>query len=118
MSDGERTVGRENLVAATAANDADVPVSTIAFGTSTGTIEIEGEPFPVPVPVAEAPLEEIADTTGGSFFTAATAGELRDVYEDIGSAIGFDAVQVEIARWFVGAGLGLLLLSAAGSLVI
>ncbi|CAN5191955.1 VWA domain-containing protein [soil metagenome] len=77
MSDGETTFGRPNTDASDAADEADVPVSTIAFGTASGFVVIEGQR--VPVPVNEDALEEIADDTGGSFFTAATEEELAAV---------------------------------------
>ncbi|MGH9135465.1 MAG: VWA domain-containing protein [Acidimicrobiales bacterium] len=114
LSDGETTMGRPNEDGVEAARDADVPVSTIAFGTDDGTISIEGEVVPVP-PDLDA-LEDIADETGGVFFEAESEGELAAAYEDLGSSIGFDTEQQEISEWFVGSGLGLLLVAAAMSL--
>ncbi|CAN5198376.1 VWA domain-containing protein [soil metagenome] len=108
MSDGSTTVGRPDAEAAAAASDADVPVSTIAFGTPGGTIEIEGQVGPVPVPVDVPALEQIANNTGGTAFTAITGEELREVYEDIGSAVGFTTEERDITGTFVGASLVLL----------
>jgi Ca-activated chloride channel family protein len=114
MSDGDTTVGTPNDIAAAEAAEAEVPVSTIAFGTDEGVVELDGQRIPVPVN-AEA-LEEIATTTGGSFFTAATEEELTAVYEDIGSSVGYEEEQREITAWFVGLGIVLLAATAAGSL--
>ena len=83
ISDGETTVGRPNDEAIDAANEAGVPVSTIAFGTDDGVIFIEGEAIPVP-PDLEA-MEQIADATGGVFFEAESEQELDAVYADLGS---------------------------------
>jgi len=116
MSDGETTVGRDDRLAAAAALEATVPVSTIAFGTEDGEIVIPQEPFPVPVPVNPAALSSIADATNGSFFEAPTAERLSEVYADIGSSIGFEEDFAEISSWFVGAGLLLLALAALFSL--
>lgn len=120
MSDGETTVGRSNESAAQAAVEAGVPVSTIAFGTPDGVVvipdEVTGESVLVPVPVHPDPLREIAEETGGSFFTAETASELSDVYESIGSSLGTVTEQRSISGWFVGIALVLALLTGVLSL--
>lgn len=111
MSDGETTVGRQDEDAVEAARQAAVPISTIAFGTDRGQITLEDDPRPIPVPVNEDALEVIADGTGGQFFTAASTDELRAVYADIGSAVGFEEELAPLTAWFVG--ISLLLLLAA-----
>jgi Ca-activated chloride channel family protein len=116
MSDGQTTVGQPDSAGIKAANDAGIPVSTIAFGTDTGTVQV-GDRAPIPVPVDRAALKVIADQTGGVSFAAATSTELRKVYASIGSAIGYNTQQKEVGRWFVGAGLVALLAAAAMSLV-
>ncbi|MEY2462520.1 MAG: Ca-activated chloride channel, partial [Acidimicrobiaceae bacterium] len=117
MSDGETTVGRPNESAVTAANDAQVPVSTIAFGTDQGEIVIPGpDGGPVSVPVNKSALRDIADATGGSFFAAASEAQLANVYEDIGSSIGFTLEPREITMWFVGAALVAMMVTASLSL--
>lgn len=115
LSDGETTVGRSNVDAAQAAAEAGVPVSTIAFGTPTGTIVQDG--VETPVPVNEEDLRQIADITGGEFYEARSAGELEDVYEDIGSSIGYTTETQEVTARWTGAALGLMVLTAAGSLL-
>ena len=117
MSDGETTVGRPDIAATDAANEAGVPVSTIAFGTPDGTITVEGEPTPIPVQVDEASLRAIADDTGGAFFTAETVNELSDAFADIGSRVGTETEQREITTWFLGLGIVLLLVTALLSLL-
>ena len=114
LSDGETTVGRPNSDGAAAAVEAGVPVSTIAFGTPGGVIEIEGVLHPVPVDV-EA-LAEIADVTGGRAYTAQTAGELDEVYQDIGSDVGFTVEEQEVTHLPATAALLLLVVTAAASL--
>jgi Ca-activated chloride channel family protein len=116
MSDGKTTQGRANGLAVVAAQQAKVPVSTIAFGTDHGEIVVPQEPFPVPVPVDKEALQEIADQTGGSFFAAASEEELQQVYADIGSSIGFDLEPREVSSWFVGIALLALIGTAAMSL--
>lgn len=115
MSDGETTVGRTNDAAASAAVKAKVPVSTIAFGTEEGTVMVEGSP--VRVPVNKDALALLADQTHGSSFQAASGSELKKVYNDIGSSIGYRTVQKDATAWFVGLGLLFAAAAAVGSLV-
>ncbi len=123
LSDGQTTVGRPDAEAVNAAVAADVPVSTIAFGTTWGTIVYDDpttalvERQEIPVPVMEDNLRAIADGTNGAFFTASSLDELEAVYNDIGSAIGYELVDREITDWFVGGGVALLALAAVFSLV-
>ena len=117
MSDGKTTVGRPDSVGANAAKEAGVPVNTIAFGTDDGVIVLPQEPEPIPVDVDRAALEEIADATDGKAFTAASEGELEEVYRNIGSSVGFEEEFREIGLWFTGLGLVLVFLSSSLSLL-
>jgi Ca-activated chloride channel family protein len=117
MSDGKTTVGRPDSVGANAAKEAGVPVNTIAFGTDNGVIVLPEEPIPVPVDVDREALERIADATDGKAFTAATEGELREVYRNIGSSVGFEIEFREIGLWFIGLAMVLLFLSSSLSLL-
>jgi Ca-activated chloride channel family protein len=115
MSDGATTVGRPNASAVQAAVGAQTPVSTIAFGTDTGTVFVEGSQ--VRVPVNKDALRTIADETKGSFFEASSAKELKKVYADIGSSVGYRTVRKEATSLFVGLGLAFALVAAATSLI-
>lgn len=117
MSDGKTTVGRPDSIGAQAAKDAGVPVHTIAFGTDHGVISLPNEPAPIPVDVDREALERVADQTEGKAFTAASEGELREVYRNIGSSIGYELEFREVGLWFVGVGLALMLLCSSLSLV-
>lgn len=111
LSDGYRTFGRSVEEAASAAAAANVPVSTIAFGTDEGVVAIAGQMQRVPVD--RLALAQLAETTSGFFYEAASGAELRRVYEDIGSSIGRRTEPREVTHWYTGAGL-LLALCAAG----
>jgi len=115
LSDGTNTVGRPDTQAIDAAKAAGVPVSTIAFGTDYGTLDLDGETVPVPVDRGE--LESIADQTGGSFSTAATAAELKQVYADLGSQIGYTTQPKDVSYRFVRVGVLLALIGASLSLL-
>lgn len=116
MSDGETTTGRPNQDGVAAANQANVPITTIAFGTDNGTVMIPQSPNPIQVPVNRDALREIASATGGQYFAAASEGQLAKVYQDIGSQVGYETKQQEVTTWFIGAGLLFLLATAAMSL--
>lgn len=116
LSDGETTEGRTNDEAAAEARTRGVAVNTIAFGTDAGTIDdpLAGS---VNVPVNREALRELAAGTDGRALSAATAEELRQVYEDLGRSVQVDVERREVTDWFAGAALALLVLAGAGSLV-
>jgi Ca-activated chloride channel family protein len=122
MSDGKQTVPggvmpeeepRGAFTAARAAAEAGIAVSTISFGTDYGTIEINpGER--TPVAVDNASMRQIADLSGGQFFTATSEGELRQVYSELGEQIGYEVRRVDVSRpWLAGG--ALLLVVGLGS---
>jgi Ca-activated chloride channel homolog len=117
MSDGKTTVGRPNEQGTQAALDAGIAVSTIAFGTPDGEIYVPDQPTPVGVAVQPGPLRDIAEVTGGTFFEAGSLDELEAVYDDIGSAVGYETEERDITVRFVAIGLVLLLATAVASLL-
>jgi Ca-activated chloride channel homolog len=116
MSDGANNRGRTPAEAAATARNAGVAVSTIAFGTDNGTLNIPGEGN-AQVPVDKPTLRALAESTGGSFHTAATAGELQSVYKNIGSQIGYTTAQRIVSWRFLAIGLFFVLAAAVASLL-
>lgn len=114
LSDGTNTVGSSLDQAATAAADAQVPVSTIAYGTETGTVVVDGSL--VPVPVDQSSLDALAAATGGRGYAAETADQLDEVYNDIQSLIGYTTEQRDVTPYVIAVALLLGLLAAAMSL--
>ncbi len=110
LSDGSNTVGRSVASAIDAARKAHVQISTIAFGTPNGTVVTEGRT--VPVPADNQTLSSIAKNTGGTFHAAHSEQELRSIYQNIGSQIGYTTKHRDVSwRYLLG---GLLCLFAAG----
>jgi len=112
LSDGSNTVGRPVEQGVSAARDAGVPVSTIAFGTREGTVTIMRQT--ISVPVDREALQALADGTGGKAYTAESATALSGVYSDIGSQVGTTQERREVTSRFTG--LGLLLVTGAAVL--
>lgn len=112
LSDGTNTAGRSPEQAAAAAVAGDLPVSTIAYGTPDGIIVNGGRTLEVPV--NGETLRALAEATGGTAYTAESGEQLRDVYADIGSSIGWRVEQREVTPYL--AALGLLVAVGAGAL--
>lgn len=112
LSDGKTQAGRRSDQAAQAARAQKVPIYTIAYGTEQGYIEVNGRKEPVPVDKAE--LIRVSKISGGEAYAASTAGELRDVYKDIGTSVGKEKVDKEVTSRYAGFGLGFAILAALG----
>jgi Ca-activated chloride channel family protein len=114
LSDGANTVGRAPQQAAAEAKAAQVPVYTIAYGTENGYVDLDGKREPVPVDHQE--MQQVAQLSGGEYFAAATANQLKTVYENIGSAVGYEKADREVTSRFAGYGLALAVLAALGAI--
>ena len=114
LSDGTNTTGRAPLQVAAEARAAKVPVYTIAYGTENGYVDLEGKREPVPVNHDE--MRQIAAATGGDYFAAATADQLKKVYQNIRSEVGYEKADREVTARFAGYGLALAVLAALGAI--
>ena len=117
LSDGASNLGRSSVTAATDAKKKGVPVYTIAYGTAGGyVVDSRGQKQSVPVDHAE--LQKVADNSGGKKFSAASAGELKQVYDSIAHQIGYERVEAEITEKYAGIAtiFGILTAMAAVSL--
>ena len=112
LSDGKTQIGRPASEAAKAARDQKVPIYTIAYGTQDGYIDVNGTRQPVPVDRAE--LANVARISGGEAYRAESAGELKEVYKDIGSSVGKVKVDKEVTARWAGFGLAFAILAAVG----
>ncbi len=101
LSDGSSNLGRPSASAAADAKKAGVPVNTIAYGTATGyVVDSRGQRNYVPVDHVE--LQKVADISGGKKFSAASAEELKQVYDNIARSIGYEKVQTETTEKYAG----------------
>ncbi|WP_152365027.1 VWA domain-containing protein [Microlunatus speluncae] len=112
LSDGKTQIGKSSASAAEEAKARKVEIYTIAYGTDTGTIEIGGRVERVPVDRAE--MQRIAKITGGEAYEARSAGQLKEVYADIGTSVGTEKVEQEVTERYAGFGLAFAILAAVG----
>ena len=91
-----------------------MPVYTIAYGTENGYVDLEGKREPVPVD--HAAMKQIAQISNGQYFAAATPEQLKTVYENIGSEVGYEKADREVTSRFAGYGLAFAVLAALGAI--
>ncbi len=118
-SDGKQTVPqslddpRGGFTAAKEAKKKGIPVSTISFGTMNGVVTIGGEQ--IPVPVDDDSLREIAELSGGQFFTASSIGDLNKAYVTLRDEIGYEEQRGDDSRpWMLWGTLLVVAAAAAG----
>jgi Ca-activated chloride channel family protein len=113
LSDGANSTGRtQPLDGAAQAAALGVPVYTIALGTADGVVTVPdqaGQLRQLNVPPDPQTLAAIAEITGGRFFEAPTAADLAQIYQSLGSKIGYTNEEREVTQLFAGAGLLLVL---------
>ena len=111
LSDGAPSRGDSPEAAGERAQQAQVKVHTVGVGQRGATPLIGGR---LPVKLDETTLQEIARTTGGTYFYAPDAGRLERIYADLGSAISW--VEECTGVTALASAAGTLLLIAAGVL--
>jgi Ca-activated chloride channel family protein len=115
LSDGENTVDPDPIPAAQAAADRGVRIHTIGIGSPEGvTLDVEG--FRVHTALDEAELRLIADTTHGSYFPAASEGDLARIYDSIDPELVVAPQEIEVTSLFVAAAVAFLIAGVALSL--
>ena len=117
LSDGKNSTGdMEPLPAAELAAALNVPIYTIALATADGVVTVpddQGQLHTLNVPPDTETLAAIAETTGARAFQAPTAQDLAQIYQSIGSKIGYTTEDREVTQWFAAAGL-ILVVAGAG----
>jgi Ca-activated chloride channel family protein len=121
LSDGASTKGKNPVEAAREARRAKIPVYTIALGTPDGTIEVPRPGGASGTEVRRVPpdprnLAEVARASGGRTFTADDAGELKRIYDRLGSQLSTEKRKRQLTSSFAGGALVLLLAGAGMSL--
>lgn len=112
LTDGQRTTGVDPMEAAQWAADRGVRVYTVGVGTVQGEV-IGFEGWSMRVRLDEDTLKAVALRTNAEYFHAATAQDLRKVYETLSSRISVETKETEVTALMALAGAALMLLAGA-----
>jgi Ca-activated chloride channel homolog len=95
LSDGRRTTGVDTLEAAKMAADRGIRIYVVGLGTADGHLA-QGEGMAIYLQLDEPTLREVARMTGGEYYHAGTAEDLRGVYQKLGSRVQIQTRETEL----------------------
>jgi len=116
LTDGVNNQQPDPIKAAQAAADLGVRIYTVGVGSPGGaTLNLEG--FSVHTQLDEALLREIARISEGTYFSAASQGDLQAIYDSLDLQLVVRPEQMEITSLLAGVGLLCLIIGGALSLI-
>ncbi len=116
LTDGENNEQPDPLAAARLAASRGIRIDTVGVGSTAGAIlHIDG--FSVESRLDAAILRQIAQLTGGSYYTAANSAQLRSIYDRLDLRLAIVPQQTEITSLVAGAGIVVLMIGATLSLL-
>jgi Ca-activated chloride channel family protein len=111
LTDGENTQPPDPTAAIQAAANRGVRIDTVGIGSAAGTtLTVNG--FKVHTQLDAAALQQISQTTGGTYYAAGDGQDLTRIYRDLGSRLVVQPQMIEVTALFAGA--AVLLLAAGG----
>ena len=116
LTDGQATTGPDPIEAARMAAERGIRVFTVGVGTPNGEILV-GEGWSMRVRLDEETLKQIANLTGGEYFYAGTAVDLKKIYQSLNSRFVLERKETEITALFAAAAAFTVLISALLSLL-
>ena len=116
LSDGENNQNPDPASATDLAADLGVRIYTVGLGTPGGAdITVEG--FKVHSQLDEAVLQAIAETSGGQYYNASNAEDLRRIYNDLEPKLAIKEEEMEITSILAGIGIVVFLIGGAISML-
>jgi Ca-activated chloride channel family protein len=116
LTDGENNESPDPLDAAQAAADRGVRIYTVGIGSAAGTtLEVEG--FSVHTQLDAEMLQQVSQLTGGAYYSAENAQDLRTIYEKLNPQLVIKAEKMEVTAILAGVSIVVLLIGAALSLL-
>ena len=117
LSDGHSNTGPEPLKIARMAADHGVRIFTVGIGTPEGAV-LTTDGWSARVKLDEDTLKKIATLTGGEYFRAGNAPDLKKIYKYLGAKLAFEKHQsTEVTAIFVALGAAFAMLAALLSLL-
>jgi len=116
LSDGENNESPDPMAAAQAAADRGVRIYTVGVGSAAGTtLHVNG--FTVFTQLDEVALQQIAKATGGTYYNATTAQDLREIYDNLDPQLVIKPQKLEVTSIFAGASILTLVIGGVFSLL-
>ena len=116
LSDGENNENPNPTAASQTAANQGVRIDTVGIGSAAGTtVNLNG--FQVHTQLDQATLQQISQTTGGTYYAASDAQQLRSIYDSIDTQVVLQPQMTEITSILAGASLLLLIAGALTSLL-
>ncbi|MGV8847470.1 VWA domain-containing protein [Tessaracoccus sp.] len=116
LSDGANTVGEGIDAAVRTAQQAKIPVFTIAYGTQNGYVDLDGTRENVAPDVAT--MKKLSQATDGKAVNADSADSLADAYKEIGSSVGYEEIRKPITAQYAFGALGFAIVAALGAVMM
>ena len=117
LTDGENNEQPDPLAVAQQAANLGIRIDAVGIGSTAGAdLDLNG--FHVHSQLDEALLRQIAATTGGEYFAADSAGQLKAVYDALDPRIVVQSQTMELTAVVAGASLVLVVVGAVASLVL
>jgi len=116
LSDGENNEQPDPLATARLAASRGIRIDTVGVGSTAGAIlHIDG--FSVESRLDATTLRQIAQLTGGRYYTAANSAQLRSIYAGLDPRLAIVPQQTEVTSLVAGAGIVVVLIGATLSLL-
>jgi Ca-activated chloride channel homolog len=116
LTDGQNNQGPDPLDAAEKAANRGIRIFTVGLGTTRGdVVGFEGRSFRVGLD--EPGLKRIAQNTGGQYFKATDAGQLKEIYRSLSTRLIVGKDQTEITALFAAVAAAILLVAGTLSLL-
>ena len=115
LTDGENNERPDPMTSAQAAANLGIRIDTVGIGSAAGAdLDLNG--FHVHSQLNEDLLRQVATTTGGSYFAADSAAQLKAIYDSLDPTLVVEAQSIELTAVVAGLSLVLVVLGAAASL--
>jgi len=115
LSDGENNERPDPIAAAHTAADQGIRIDTVGIGSTTGAdLNLKG--FKVHTALQAATLQQVAQITGGTYYSADDETQLKAIYKELDTRLVVKSEDIEVTALMAGAGILLLVCGGVTSL--